>query len=131
MEEVEQGLDIKKQIEAWKEGALEDLEAAQTLLADRKPRHALFFAHLSVEKMLKAHLIASGKVLTKIHSLPRLAQLSGLALPAARQEFLNRFDLYQIGGRYPEEIRLRISNEDAGRLFSEVKETVEWLIRQL
>ena len=47
-------VDIDKQISYWKESADEDWAVAQQLLGSGRTRHGLFFAHLTLEKMLKA-----------------------------------------------------------------------------
>ena len=49
-------IDVDKQIAYWRNSSLEDWEVAQELIALERSRHALFFTHLSVEKMLKAHI---------------------------------------------------------------------------
>ncbi len=48
-------LDIQKQIDYWHESAIEDWQVAQDLLNQRKVRHGLFFAHLSLEKWLSGN----------------------------------------------------------------------------
>ena len=47
-------VDISKQITYWQDGAKEDFEVAKQLIASEKIRHGLFFAHLALEKVLKA-----------------------------------------------------------------------------
>ena len=49
-------IDIAKQIAYWRVGAEEDWVVAQKLVADESIRHGLFFAHLALEKILKAHV---------------------------------------------------------------------------
>jgi hypothetical protein len=46
--------DIGKQIAYWRDGAAEDWRVAQDLIKRRQVRHGLFFAHLALEKLLKA-----------------------------------------------------------------------------
>ncbi len=68
-------VDVDKHIGYWKGGAEEDIAAAGSLLETGHPRHALFFAHLAVEKMLKAHVTkATGDIPPKIHDLLRLVR---------------------------------------------------------
>lgn len=55
-------LDIQKQIEFWKSGALESFDTAVILLNKRKYLHGLFFCHLTIEKALKAHVIKEKKI---------------------------------------------------------------------
>ncbi len=49
-------IDIEKQIAYWRDGSIEDWQVAQELISNGRIRHGLFFAHLSLEKLLKAHV---------------------------------------------------------------------------
>ena len=49
-------VDIGKQIQHWRNGSSEDWAVAQELISHDKIRHALFIAHLALEKTLKARL---------------------------------------------------------------------------
>ncbi len=49
-------IDIEKQVVYWRDGAHEDWEMAEDLVARGKTRYGLFFAHLALEKALKAHV---------------------------------------------------------------------------
>ena len=67
--------DIGKQIAYWRDGAAEDWRVAQDLIKRRKVRHGLFFAHLALEKLLKALVCRRTQDLApRIHSLVRLAE---------------------------------------------------------
>lgn len=48
-------IDIEKQSAYWRKGADEDWEAGKELLQNGRIRQGLFFIHLSLEKILKAH----------------------------------------------------------------------------
>ncbi len=49
-------IDIEKQIAYWRKGASEDWHVAKQLVKSQQTRHGLFFAHLALEKLLKAHV---------------------------------------------------------------------------
>ena len=86
-------MDVDKQIEYWTTGAAEDLGAAEILLQQGYTRQSLFFAHLALEKMLKAHVVrAKRDVPPRIHNLVRLAQLAEMKLNEEQEQFLRRFD---------------------------------------
>ena len=51
-------IDIGKQIAYWLNSAREDWDAAQELVRSGRVRHGLFFAHLALEKALKAQVSA-------------------------------------------------------------------------
>ena len=69
-------VDIKKQIEHWQQSGREDWEMAVDLVQREKPRYGLFFAHLAIEKALKAHVCrATQDLAPRVHALLRLADL--------------------------------------------------------
>jgi hypothetical protein len=49
-------IDIQKQIIYLRNGAAEDWQVSLDLAKLNRTRHSLFFAHLSLEKTLKAHV---------------------------------------------------------------------------
>ncbi|MCX7016214.1 MAG: HEPN domain-containing protein [Candidatus Sumerlaeota bacterium] len=121
-------MDIQKQIAYWRDGAEEEMELAEELLQKGRFRHALFFAELAVEKMLKAHVARQvGGVPPKTHNLLRLAELGELNPTGAQSAFLARFQEYCLEGRYPEFRRLLPSREEADTGFRECREIPTWL----
>lgn len=95
-------IDIQKQITHWRNGAAEDWQVSLDLAKLNRTRHSLFFAHLSLEKTLKAHICRkTNNLAPRIHSLLRLAEMTKLDLSNDQINFLARFDRYQIEGRYP------------------------------
>ena len=49
--------DIDAQVAFWREGSLEDWAVARELVAGGRLRRGLFFAHLALEKLLKALVV--------------------------------------------------------------------------
>lgn len=124
--------DIEKQVAHWRASAGEDWQTAQLLVENGRVRHGLFFAHLALEKMLKAHVTrATRDVAPKLHSLIRLAQLSTVGLSADQLDFLSAFDEFNIAGRYPEYVAAPPSQARAVELMSRAKELLTWLTKQL
>ena len=96
-------IDIGKQIVHWRNSAVEDWSVAQDLVSRGKIRHGLFFAHLALEKTIKAHVCkATGELASKIHNLVRLSQIAGLALSEDQIDLLAEVSEFNIEGRYPE-----------------------------
>lgn len=96
-------IDVEKQVAYWRQGAAEEWEVARDLLAKNHPRHCLFFAHLTLEKILKAHVCRQTRDLApRLHDLLRLANLAGLSLKDSDRDFLKVFGVYQVEGRYPD-----------------------------
>jgi HEPN domain-containing protein len=124
-------VDVQKQIDYWRNGAAEDIVAARALLETEHPRHALFFAHLGIEKMLKAHIVKATRGLPpRTHDLLRLADLAGILLSPERREFLGRFQQYCLEGRYPDQ-QPPLPREEAAPNLREAQEVFSWLISLL
>ena len=105
-------MDIQKQIDYWMKSAEEDFAAAQSLSEKGHFRHSLFFAHLAVEKMLKGHVVKqTGDMPPRIHDLVRLAETAQLQPTQEQLNFLSRFGLYQLEGRYPDAMQAILDAE--------------------
>lgn len=95
-------MDITRQVEYWRSGASEDWEVAAELVNTGRTRHGLFFAHLALEKLLKAHVCRTTDDLApRIHALLRLAERTDLSVSERQRLFLARFDQYQFGRSLP------------------------------
>ncbi len=125
-------VDVAKQIEYWKQGSDEDFAAAQSLLEKGHLRHCLFFAHLALEKMLKAHVTRHTKdIPPRIHNLVRLADIGHLNLDPGQLEFLREFNLYQLEGRYPDSKPMLIDLDTSRKEILRVEKMLIWLKTQL
>ncbi len=121
-------VDIQKQIDYWRNGAEEDVAAADSLLEKKHPRHALFFAHLAVEKMLKAHVVkVTNRVPPRIHDLVRLAEIAGVGLSSERRDTLGRLRQYCLEGRYPQSYPPPPTLQEAESRIEEAREVLKWL----
>jgi HEPN domain-containing protein len=125
-------IDISKQIDYWRAGAVEDWQAAVDLVNAGHTRHGLFFVHLALEKLLKAHVCRATRDLApRLHTLLRLAERAGLPLSEEQRVFLARFDRYQLEGRYPDRLPSRVDVQTARTELRQAQEVFEWLSRQL
>jgi HEPN domain-containing protein len=125
-------IDIEKQVVYWRDGAVEDWEVAQDLIKQGRVRHGLFFAHLTLEKALKAHVCQKTSDLApKIHDLVRLATLAGLSLTQVQLDLLAVFNTFNLYGRYPDTFSASPSREQAQKYIEQAKEIYEWLKNQL
>ena len=71
-------IDIEKHVDFWREGAREDWAVALELVNKERTRHGLFFAHLALEKALKALVCQKTRDLApRTHNLVRLAEFAG------------------------------------------------------
>jgi HEPN domain-containing protein len=125
-------VDIKKQISYWKENAEEDWAVAQQLLESGRTRHGLFFAHLALEKMLKALICKNtGDLAPRIHNLNRLIDLAGVVSNPVQTDILAEMNAFHIEGRYPETLTKRPTREEATRYMKRAEEVFRWLTKLL
>lgn len=96
-------IDIDKQIDYWKSGALDDLESAKVLIKSNRLLHGLFFCHLVIEKVIKAHVVKQTKeVAPRSHNLIYLSEKASLEFNEEDEIFLGILMKYQLQGRYPD-----------------------------
>ena len=125
-------IDVDKHIAYWRDGAVEDWQVAVELINLRRTRHGLFFTHLALEKMIKAHICrATSDLAPRIHTLLRLADRTDLTYSEEQRVFLARFDRYQIEGRYPDLLPSPPSQDVAHSELKLAGELFQWLKRQL
>lgn len=121
-------VDIKKQINHWRDGATEDWEVAQELIERNKIRHGLFIAHLALEKMLKAHVcVKTGELAPRIHNLVRLAEIGGLSLLDSQIDLLADVNEFNIEGRYPELLMPPPTRAEANDYMARIAEVLQCL----
>lgn len=124
-------LDIEALVAYWRGGSEEDWAVAMELLQHRRERHALFLAHLALEKVLKAHICRETRDLApRIHNLVRLAQLSGMAIPDGTLDILAEMNAFGMEGRYPT-LLPPPSPQEARGYMDRGGEVFRWLLSQL
>ena len=95
-----------KDAKSWVDSSRYDLETARALLKSRRYLYVLFMCQQSLEKLLKAHVIAgTAEFPPRIHSLVRLAEAATLSLSQEEKGFLERLSLYYIQSRYPPDVQ--------------------------
>ncbi|GAB4501952.1 MAG: hypothetical protein Fur0035_14960 [Anaerolineales bacterium] len=82
-------IDIQKQIEYWREEAVKSLDFAEkAILRDGEVLYGLFFVHLALEKILKAHVCKQTReVPPRIHKLVALAKIGCLSFSQEQLDF--------------------------------------------
>ena len=122
-------IDVPKQVAYWRDGAQEDWAVARELVDRGRNRHGLFFAHLALEKILKAHVCAKTQdVAPRVHNLVRLAEQAGLALNDDQRATLADVNVYTLAGRYPE--MLPPEPQDARALLNRAGKVFTWLLQK-
>lgn len=125
-------VNIDKHISYWKSGAEEDFQVADQLIKSGRIRHGLFFLHLTLEKILKAHVCRNSRdIAPRLHNLARLSELSGIAFKQEDSDFLSEMNPFNIEGRYPEMWGPVPSREEADTLLLKSGGIFEWLKNQL
>ena len=122
-------IDIGKQIAYWLEGAREDWGAAQELVRGGRARHGLFFAHLALEKALKAQVCRHTHDLApRIHNLVRLAELAEIHLKLEQIDVLAEMNAFSLEGRYPESLTPPPTSQEARAYLARAEEVFQWLM---
>ncbi|MBF0376358.1 MAG: HEPN domain-containing protein [Desulfamplus sp.] len=125
-------VNIEKHIAHWKDGAIEDWDVSKQLINSGKTRHGLFFTHLALEKILKAHVCNNTKdIAPRLHNLVRLAELSGLELDQNSIDLLAEMNPYNIEGRYPEMLGPPPTIDEAKNCLKKSEDIFQWLTEQL
>ncbi len=124
-------VDMAKQIAYWRSGSDEDRNVAVELVSRGRIRHGLFFAHLAVEKMLKAHVCrATDELAPPIHNLVRLAARAAIELSDEQIDLLAEVNEFNIEGRYPDTRLPGPSIEEAIGYLSRIDEVLTCLKAQ-
>lgn len=86
---------------AWLKSAIEDLKIAQDLFKLKYYSYALFFCHLSLEKILKTIYLRQNKKYPIItHKLAKLAVACKIKLNTEQIDYLNEITTFNIEARY-------------------------------
>jgi HEPN domain-containing protein len=124
-------VDITKQIAFWQDSAKEDWDVARQLVDNGRTRHGLFFAHLALEKILKANVCKQSQDLApRLHNLSRLAELAALTLDTPKMEMLAEMNAFHIEGRYPEFLSKPPTKEEALNVITGAEGVFQWLMNQ-
>ena len=127
--------DIKKTVSYWLAGAKYDLGVANAMLKSKKYPYALFMGHLSLEKLLKAVVVKYTKVHAPFsHSLPYLAEKSGVRIPERILVKLREFMEFHFEARYPDANKAfykKCTKHYASKMLKEIKEVFVWVRAKL
>ena len=94
----------EEHIAYWLKMAEDDWQVIDVLFNANKYLPALFFVHLSIEKICKANWIKDNATNhpPKIHNLLYLIDNSSLVLNTEERDFVHLLNDFQIEGRYPD-----------------------------
>ncbi|MBU4455845.1 HEPN domain-containing protein [Patescibacteria group bacterium] len=127
--------DIKKTVSYWFNGAKYDLSVANAMLKSKKYPYALFMGHLALEKLLKALVVKYIKAhAPHSHSLPYLAEKSGVKIPEEILIKLREFMEFHFEARYPDVTKAfyeKCTSTYTAQKLKEMKEVVKWIKSKL
>jgi HEPN domain-containing protein len=127
--------ETEKTVKYWLESGEYDLTVAQSLYEKRKYPYSLFFGHLALEKLLKAVYVKSKKQHAPFtHSLPLLAEKSGINIPKEILIKLREFMEFYFEARYPDEQKSfykKCTRKYTTQKLKGIEEVFKWLREQL
>ena len=123
-------------IEYWLKSSEMDFDTASYLLDGKKYVHALFFCHLTIEKICKALWIKNNEenVPPKIHNILKILNQGQIDVDNSFLELINELNKYQIEGRYQAEIfeiEKSTTKNIANNIYNETIKLKEWLLKKL
>jgi HEPN domain-containing protein len=126
----------EEHITHWVNQSNDDWESTELLFTGKKYLHALFFAHLSLEKVCKVHWINSNEsnIPPKTHNLIFLLSQTTIGLTDDQKELLLELNRFQIEGHYPEQISKlhKASTASFARhKLDQAKQLQQWLLNKL
>ncbi|MEK7994623.1 MAG: HEPN domain-containing protein [Planctomycetota bacterium] len=127
--------DVNKTVAYWEQSAAYDFKTAFSLLKEAKYPYALFFGHLTLEKILKALVVQqTGNHAPFTHSLPLLASKLNINMPFDMAKQLAAFMEFYFEARYPDEVKMfyvKCTRTFADRHLKEIKKVYLWLQKKL
>ena len=125
-------MDINKQINYWTEGADSDIDTAKILIKNEKYLHGLFFCHLTIEKIIKAHVVkVTNQIPPRLHNLFRLLEMTAVDVDDKTLEFFGILMKYQLEGRYPDYNPVIPDERKVEDYLRKTKENLAWLKKKL
>ena len=122
-------------VKYWLSASKEDFDSAEILFQNKKYHHALFFCHLSIEKMLKAIIVKSAKTAPPLsHDLIRLAEKAQLPLGDSQKDELAEITTFNIGARYDDyklSFRKKAKRQFSLKYLQKTSEMLQWLSKHV
>ena len=123
-------IDVEKQVAYWQNGAHEELETAALLFKNDKVNQGFFWAHLAMEKALKALVVRQTQTVPPfIHDLVRLADKAAITLNDEQRAFLAACNRFSIHGRYEVPQTPIVASDEVVATWTRIQEVVEWLLK--
>jgi len=126
----------EQHINYWVDTAQYDWTGAGHAFDAKDYMHCLFWAHLCLEKLAKAHWVRTHQdnIPPKVHNVVWLLEQSDIDLGEEMMRFLEDFNKFQLTGRYPDytnNIYRRCSKEFTSEKLEKAKEVRKCLLGML
>ena len=120
----------------WREEADFDWPPLQRMIAVGDYLNGLFYAHLMIEKLSKAHWIKDneGNTPPRTHNIGKLWQATQLTPDAEQEGLATELNRYQLEGRYADylrQLRTQTTAAYANQLLTEITALRTWLLSTL
>ncbi|VAX38065.1 hypothetical protein MNBD_UNCLBAC01-1335 [hydrothermal vent metagenome] len=124
----------KEVIAYWKNSSKKDFETGKILYQNKRYHYALFFCHLSIEKMLKALVIKKTQSAPPlIHDLVRLVEKTGVLVLDQYKKELAEISTFNIQTRYDDyklSFYKKVTKQFLLRYLDKTKVILKWLNEQ-
>lgn len=124
-------MDIQKLIHYWLSSAQNDWPTAEILFKEKQYPQCLFWCHLVLEKLLKAHVVHHSKTQAPYtHNLVQLSEQTGLEFSAEQKKALSIINEFNLKGRYGDELTefiQKCTSDFAEKYFSITQQFYIWL----
>lgn len=125
----------QKVIKYWSTASKQDFMTAEILFENKKYHHALFFCHLSIEKILKAITVKSTqKAPPFLHDLVRLAERARINLSEKQKNELAEISTFNIEARYDDyklSFYKKAKKKFTSKYITMTKKILKWLNKYL
>ena len=126
----------QQHIDYWVNAAEKDWISVEALFVTKRYLHCLFWAHLTLEKLAKAHWVKNHEVNIppKVHNIVWLLNESNVNISTEDMMFLEMFNRFQLSTRYPDylfKIEKLCSEEFTTKQLDKAKEIRECLLKML
>jgi HEPN domain-containing protein len=123
-------------IEYWISTAENDWLTVESLFLAKRYLHCLFWAHLALEKIAKAHWVKNHEenIPPKVHNIVWLLEESGVDISDDNKMFLEVFNRFQLSTRYPDYLRKideLCTEELTEQQLDKIKEMKQCLLKML
>lgn len=122
---------MRKDSSNWIALADYDIETARHMLKTGRYLYVVFLCHLSLEKILKAHVAEVTQNLPiKTHDLIYLVKTSALQIPDKFLDFIGKINTASIPTRYPDDLQKSLKEYPKSvvkNYLTQTEEIIEWL----